>query len=200
MVTGLWGGQSRPLCGSIHRRSETPRLKSYVRKRSDFGLEPELVDSYVDGTWPRPCGLGLGSGMGLSQGQHGVLLESQKAWGGWHRSGSEVFLWGEVGWDLSTSTPPSYRRGLLPSGSLRLVQTQAGDSGHYECTASNLAGSASRRYILGVQGRVAGRLGLPWDPVFFFPHSYSLPSLCPISLGSPSLFHPVYSPTSPSPH
>ncbi|XP_063100238.1 hemicentin-2 isoform X2 [Cavia porcellus] len=40
---------------------------------------------------------------------------------------------------------------LLPSGSLRLTRAQASDDGHYECTASNPAGSASRRYILGVQ-------------------------------------------------
>uniref|UniRef100_H0VN85 Hemicentin 2 n=1 Tax=Cavia porcellus TaxID=10141 RepID=H0VN85_CAVPO len=40
---------------------------------------------------------------------------------------------------------------LLPSGSLRLTRAQASDDGHYECTASNPAGSASRRYILRVQ-------------------------------------------------
>ncbi|XP_049752935.1 hemicentin-2 isoform X2 [Elephas maximus indicus] len=43
------------------------------------------------------------------------------------------------------------RHSLLPSGSLRLTQIQVSDSGHYQCKASNPAGSATRHYILGVQ-------------------------------------------------
>ncbi|XP_047380794.1 hemicentin-2 [Sciurus carolinensis] len=58
-----------------------------------------------------------------------------------------------VTWTKDSHPVPSItdRHSLLPSGSLRLAQAQAGDRGLYECVASNPAGSASRRYILGVQ-------------------------------------------------
>ncbi|KAM5331532.1 hemicentin-2 [Glossophaga mutica] len=58
-----------------------------------------------------------------------------------------------VAWTKDLRPVPAVmdRYRLLPSGSLRLAQAQAGDSGLYECRASNPAGSASRQYILGVQ-------------------------------------------------
>lgn len=78
------------------------------------------------------------------------------------------FLQAGVGWDL-TSAPHSYRHHLLPSGSLRLAQAQASDSGLYECTASNPAGSASRHYVLGVQGRAK---------LWLLSYLLSCPSFC----------------------
>ncbi|KAM5299409.1 LOW QUALITY PROTEIN: hemicentin-2 [Ctenodactylus gundi] len=58
-----------------------------------------------------------------------------------------------VTWTKDSGPLPSGsdRHGLLPSGSLRLAPAQVRDSGQYKCTASNPAGSASRRYVLGVQ-------------------------------------------------
>ncbi|XP_060056373.1 hemicentin-2 isoform X2 [Erinaceus europaeus] len=53
--------------------------------------------------------------------------------------------------DFRPVPPIKDRQALLPSGSLHLIQAQAGDSGLYRCTASNPAGSASHSYSLRVQ-------------------------------------------------
>ncbi|XP_054980117.1 LOW QUALITY PROTEIN: hemicentin-2 [Sorex araneus] len=56
-----------------------------------------------------------------------------------------------ITWTKDARPVPRDRHGLLQSGSLRLDQARAGDSGLYRCTASNPAGSAARHYRLGVQ-------------------------------------------------
>ncbi|CAK6433530.1 unnamed protein product [Pipistrellus nathusii] len=58
-----------------------------------------------------------------------------------------------VAWTKDSQPVPAGpdRHRLLPSGSLRLAQAQAEDSGLYQCRASNPAGSAARHYVLGVQ-------------------------------------------------
>uniref|UniRef100_A0A452F193 Hemicentin 2 n=1 Tax=Capra hircus TaxID=9925 RepID=A0A452F193_CAPHI len=53
--------------------------------------------------------------------------------------------------DSRPMLPITDRHHLLLPGSLRLAQAQVSDSGLYECTASNPAGSATQYYILRVQ-------------------------------------------------
>uniref|UniRef100_A0A452UY51 Ig-like domain-containing protein n=1 Tax=Ursus maritimus TaxID=29073 RepID=A0A452UY51_URSMA len=111
-----------------------------------------------------------------------------------------------VTWTKDFRPVPSVtdRHRLLPSGSLRLAQAQVGDSGPYRCIASNPAGSASRRYVLQVQGRPVlvawvSPMALSF-PLCFLGLLHALPllqaGLCHLFMGAlqcllPSPLHPT---------
>lgn len=169
------------------RPQEVKAFLRPARRGSEFGLEPTLAGSSCRALCHRlgRPGLGWGSGKWRGAGEGGA------GGGGRCELGLEA-----RGWLGPHRCPPSCRHRLLPSGSLRLAQAQAEDSGLYQCRASNPAGSAARHYVLGVQGR-PGWPGLLSRPLFC-PDLSRLPRARP-QLHVPALSPPQDAPDSPSP-